>query len=93
MGRLLPLCQWRPLLRQHGCAGFSKIASSYLLHIGSLDWTKINPDIFGSMIQAVADEEERGGLDLYKSLTRCTPTCGKRTRNDERRDASTSAAV
>jgi hypothetical protein len=25
---------------------FSKMARAYLLHIGSLDWTKINPDIF-----------------------------------------------
>ena len=33
---------------------FSKIARSYLLHIGNLDWTKVNPDIFGSMMQAVA---------------------------------------
>ena len=41
---------------------FSRIARSYLLHVGSLDWTKINPDIFGSMIQAVADDEERGAL-------------------------------
>jgi MmeI, DNA-methyltransferase domain/MmeI, N-terminal domain/MmeI, helicase spacer domain len=44
---------------------FSKIARAYLLHIGGLDWTKINPDIFGSMIQAVADEEERGGLGMH----------------------------
>lgn len=44
---------------------FSKIARSYLLHIGSLDWTQINPDIFGSMIQAVTDEEERGALGLH----------------------------
>jgi len=44
---------------------FSKIARSYLLHIGSLDWTKINPDIFGSMIQAVAEDEERGGLGMH----------------------------
>jgi hypothetical protein len=35
------------------------------LHIGSLDWTKINPDIFGSMIQAVADDEERGALGMH----------------------------
>jgi hypothetical protein len=41
---------------------FSKIARSYLLHIGNLDWRKINPDIFGSMIQAVAEDEERGAL-------------------------------
>ena len=44
---------------------FSKIARSYLLHIGSLDWQKINPDIFGSMIQAVTDEEERGELGMH----------------------------
>ncbi len=44
---------------------FSKIARSYLLHVGGLDWTKINPDIFGSMIQAVADDEERGSLGMH----------------------------
>ncbi len=44
---------------------FSKIARSYLLHVGGLDWTRINPDIFGSMIQAVADDEERGELGMH----------------------------
>ena len=44
---------------------FSKIARSYLLHIANLDWTQINPDIFGSMIQAVADDEERGSLGMH----------------------------
>lgn len=44
---------------------FSKIARSYLIHIGNLDWTRINPDIFGSMIQAVADDEERGALGMH----------------------------
>ena len=45
---------------------FSRIAArSYLLHIGNLDWTKINPDIFGSMIQAVAEDEERGALGMH----------------------------
>src|SRR5690606_16659878 len=48
---------------------FSRIARSYLLHIGALDWKQINPDIFGSMIQAVADEEERGALGMdYTSV-------------------------
>jgi hypothetical protein len=48
---------------------FSRIARSYLLHIGNLDWTKINPDIFGSMIQAVADDDERGALGMdYTSM-------------------------
>lgn len=44
---------------------FSKMARTYLLHIGNLDWRKINPDIFGSMIQAVADDEERGSLGMH----------------------------
>jgi hypothetical protein len=44
---------------------FSRIARSYLLHIGNLDWTKINPDIFGSMIQAVAEDDERGALGMH----------------------------
>ena len=44
---------------------FSRTARGYLIHIGNLDWTKINPDIFGSMIQAVADDEERGALGMH----------------------------
>ena len=44
---------------------FTKMARSYLLHIGKLDWKKVNPDIFGSMIQAVADEDERGALGMH----------------------------
>jgi hypothetical protein len=44
---------------------FSRIARAYLLQVGGLDWTKINPDIFGSMIQAVADDEERGELGMH----------------------------
>ena len=44
---------------------FSKVARSYLIHVGRLNWTKINPDIFGSMIQAVADDEERGALGMH----------------------------
>ncbi len=44
---------------------FSRIARSYLLHAGSLNWKEINPDIFGSMIQAIADEDERGELGMH----------------------------
>src|SRR6185369_1874420 len=44
---------------------FTRIARTYLLHAGSLRWKEINPDIFGSMIQAVADDEERGSLGLH----------------------------
>lgn len=44
---------------------FTKMARIYLLHIGNLEWRKINPDIFGSMIQAVTDDEERGALGMH----------------------------
>jgi len=44
---------------------FTRMARSYLIHTGSLNWKQINPDIFGSMIQAVADDEERGALGMH----------------------------
>lgn len=44
---------------------FTRIARSYLLHTGILKWREINPDIFGSMIQAVADDAERGALGMH----------------------------
>ena len=44
---------------------FTRMARTYLLHAGALDWKAINPDIFGSMIQAVADDEERGALGMH----------------------------
>ena len=44
---------------------FTRMARTYLLHTGSLKWREINPDIFGSMIQAVADDEERGALGMH----------------------------
>lgn len=48
-----------------GVPRFTRIARSYLLHAGGLNWKQINPDIFGSMIQAVADDEERGALGMH----------------------------
>lgn len=44
---------------------FTRMARTYLMHAGSLNWREINPDIFGSMIQAVADDEERGALGMH----------------------------
>jgi hypothetical protein len=44
---------------------FSRMARAYLLHVGDLKWEQINPDIFGSMIQAVADDDERGELGMH----------------------------
>ncbi len=36
-----------------------------ILECGDLNWSKINPDIFGSMIQAVINPELRGGLGIH----------------------------
>jgi hypothetical protein len=44
---------------------FTRMARTYLTHAGNLNWKQINPDIFGSMIQAVADDEERGALGMH----------------------------
>jgi hypothetical protein len=44
---------------------FSRMARNYLLNVGALKWRDINPDIFGSMIQAVADDDERGALGMH----------------------------
>ena len=44
---------------------FTRTARSYLYQAGQLNWREINPDIFGSMIQAVADDEERGALGMH----------------------------
>ena len=44
---------------------FGRTARAYLLRAGELDWKEINPDIFGSMIQAVADDGERGELGMH----------------------------
>ncbi len=44
---------------------FTRIARTYLIHAGNLNWQQINPDIFGSMIQAVADDAERGALGMH----------------------------
>ncbi|MNI57198.1 hypothetical protein D3C73_1122450 [compost metagenome] len=36
-----------------------------LLECGTLDWSQINPDIFGSMFQAVIDEEQRSTMGQH----------------------------
>lgn len=41
-----------------------------ILECGNLNWAKINPDIFGSMIQAVVSPELRSGMGIhYTSVT------------------------
>ncbi|SDL88182.1 class I SAM-dependent DNA methyltransferase [Chryseobacterium taihuense] len=44
---------------------FSEKARNILIDSGELNWSEINPDIFGSMIQAVADPEQRSNLGMH----------------------------
>jgi hypothetical protein len=44
---------------------FNKRAKRMLVEAAQLDWKEINPDIFGSMIQAVVEPEMRGDLGLH----------------------------
>lgn len=44
---------------------FGRKARRILLDCAHLDWSEINPDIFGSMFQAVIDEEQRGNLGQH----------------------------
>ncbi|OHT45626.1 class I SAM-dependent DNA methyltransferase [Flavobacterium tructae] len=44
---------------------FSSKARKIILECGGLDWSEINPDIFGSMIQAVVNPEYRSGLGMH----------------------------
>ncbi len=49
---------------------FSAKARRMIIEAGKLDWKDINPDIFGSMFQAVIDPEERHNLGQhYTSVT------------------------
>lgn len=44
---------------------FSFKSRNLLLESGDLDWSVINPDIFGSMMQAVVDAKQRSGLGMH----------------------------
>lgn len=49
----------------HPVPTFSKKARRYIIESGKLDWAEINPDIFGSMIQAVVTAEHRGSMGMH----------------------------
>ncbi|SAL24676.1 hypothetical protein AWB71_01331 [Caballeronia peredens] len=51
---------------EHPVPKFSKHARSILIECGAeLNWSEINPDIFGSMIQAVVDVDKRGSMGMH----------------------------
>jgi hypothetical protein len=44
---------------------FTKAARDLLIALGTLNWSEINPDIFGSMFQAVVNPNERSDLGQH----------------------------
>ena len=44
---------------------FTAKARALVIDCGTLDWAQINPDIFGSMIQAVVHPGQRAGLGMH----------------------------
>jgi len=44
---------------------FTRRSRQLIIECGQEDWSAINPDIFGSMIQAVITPEHRGGLGMH----------------------------
>jgi hypothetical protein len=50
---------------KHTAPTFTRKSRQTIIDCGELDWSAINPDIFGSMIQAVITPEHRGGLGMH----------------------------
>ena len=54
------------LFREHYPIPFlSRRARQLIINCGEYNWREINPDIFGSMIQAVVTPEQRAGLGMH----------------------------
>ncbi|UUW09806.1 class I SAM-dependent DNA methyltransferase [Flavobacterium plurextorum] len=50
---------------KHKMPNFTRRSRQAIIDAGELDWKSINPDIFGSMIQAVVTVEHRGSLGMH----------------------------
>jgi hypothetical protein len=50
---------------KHHAPTFNRKSREAVLASGDLQWKDINPDIFGSMIQAVITPEHRGGMGMH----------------------------
>jgi hypothetical protein len=56
--------------KEYKLPNFSKEIRKIIIQCGALDWSQINPDIFGSMLQAVVNKNNRQNLGIhYTSVT------------------------
>lgn len=51
--------------KKHWIPVFTTRSRKIIIECGELNWSKINPDIFGSMMQAVVHPSERGSLGMH----------------------------
>ncbi len=50
---------------EYNAPKFSARSRKMIIDCGELDWAAINPDIFGSMIQAVVHKDQRSGMGMH----------------------------
>ena len=50
---------------KHNAPRFTQTSRKAIVNSGDLNWSAINPDIFGSIMQAVVTPEHRGGLGMH----------------------------
>jgi hypothetical protein len=56
--------------KEYKLPNFSKEIRKIIIECGTLDWSQINPDIFGSMLQSVVNKGDRKNLGIhYTSVT------------------------
>ncbi len=50
---------------EYAAPKFSRKSRKMIIECGELNWAEINPDIFGSMIQAVVHPDQRSGMGMH----------------------------
>jgi hypothetical protein len=63
--KAFPYVNGRLFNREYAAPKFNAQARRLIIECGELDWAQINPDIFGSMIQAVVHPGQRSGLGMH----------------------------
>ena len=51
--------------RRYATPVFTKTTRKIIIECGQLDWAAINPDIFGSMMQGIVTNEDRGSIGMH----------------------------
>jgi len=63
--KVFPYVNGELFSERHQIPNISRASRKALIEAGQLEWKDINPDIFGSMFQAVIGEDQRGNLGQH----------------------------